>query len=113
MIMLIVNKIALYESAIAAGEGGGPVHAVDSALRRALEEAVPGMIKDLKLIDYRVELPGPSHDTASVVRVEVTLTDRNGYVWTTSGVSDNIVEASLNALLQAIEYYWAFQALRK
>jgi len=96
---------------ISAGEGGGPVHAIDKAVRRALVETKPHMAEKLKLIDYRVELPGPSRDTASVVRVEVTMTDGQK-TWTTVGVSDNIVEASLQALIDAIEYKQALEAIK-
>ncbi|WP_083494567.1 citramalate synthase [Pyrodictium occultum] len=96
--------------ALAAGEGGGPVHAVDEALRAALEKLLPGTPGNVRLIDYRVTLPGEARHTASKVRVEVTLTD-GSRAWTTVAVSDNIVEASLDALIQGVEYYLLLRRL--
>ncbi|BES80904.1 citramalate synthase [Pyrodictium abyssi] len=100
------------ETVLAAGEGGGPVHAVDEALRAALARLLPGGAGAARLIDYRVTLPGAVRHTASTVRVEVTLTDGSS-AWTTVSVSDNIVEASLDALTQGIEYYLLRSRLRQ
>ncbi|HID41520.1 MAG TPA: citramalate synthase, partial [Pyrodictium sp.] len=89
---------------LAAGEGGGPVHAVDEALRGALRWHLPESVENVRLIDYRVTLPGAVRHTASTVRVEITFTD-GASTWTTTSVSSNIIEASLDALAQGIEYY--------
>ncbi len=95
---------------IAAGEGGGPVHAIDEALRHALKRLLPE-IGEVKLIDYRVHLPRASKHTASEVRVEITFTDGKR-TWTTTAVSPNIIEASLRALTEGVEYYLLRKRLR-
>ncbi len=95
---------------LAAGEGGGPVHAIDEALRRALQRLLPEA-GEIKLIDYRVHLPRASKHTASEVRVEITFTDGER-AWTTTAVSQNIIEASLRALIEGIEYHLIRKRLR-
>lgn len=97
---------------LAAGEGGGPVHAVDEALRAALRQHLPESVEKMRLIDYRVTLPGAVRHTASIVRVEITFTD-GASTWTTTSVSSNIIEASLDALAQGIEYYLLRSQLAK
>ena len=88
---------------IEGGEGVGPVHAIDVALRKALEQDYPEL-KKVKLIDYKVILPEAERDTASIVRVFIKFTD-GSRTWTTTATSANIIEASLNALAQGIDYY--------
>ena len=85
-----------------AAEGKGPVGAIDSALRKALSELYPD-IKKIALTDYKVRVLDTSHGTASDVRVLIESTDGR-QKWGTVGVSHNIIEASYQALLDAIEY---------
>jgi 2-isopropylmalate synthase len=85
-----------------AGEGDGPVNALDSALRKALTPAYPGLA-DMALVDYKVRVINSSEGTAAKVRVVIESRDRNS-VWSTVGVSENIIEASWIALVDAVEY---------
>jgi 2-isopropylmalate synthase len=92
------------------GEGVGPVHAIDVALRKALEQEYPDLRK-VKLIDYRVILPEAERDTASLVRVFIKFT--NGLeTWTTTATSTNIIEASFDALIQGLDYYLQMKGLK-
>ena len=85
-----------------AADGDGPVNALDRALRRALSDFYP-TLADLRLVDYKVRvLHGPSTGTASVVRVHVETTDGRTS-WGTVGAHSNIIDASYEALLDAIE----------
>ncbi len=86
-----------------AASGHGPVNALDAALGKALTRFYP-TISELKLIDYKVRvLSGPETGTASVVRVQVEVTDGKDR-WGTVGASTNIIDASYEALIDAIEY---------
>jgi len=89
-----------------AATGRGPVNALDSALRRALERAYPNL-KEMRLLDFKVRvLSAPSRDTtgtASFVRVLIESGDRTER-WTTVGVSHNIIEASWQGLMDAFNY---------
>jgi 2-isopropylmalate synthase len=85
-----------------AAEGNGPVNALDNALRKALESFYP-QIKDMRLLDYKVRVLPTSRGTASVTRVLVESGDRN-MRWGTVGVSDNIIDASYQALVDAFQY---------
>ncbi len=87
---------------ITADEGEGPVHALDRALRKALEVFYPSL-KDVKLIDYKVRVLDGKDATASKVRVLIESTDGEA-VWRTVGVSADIINASLIALVDAIQY---------
>ncbi|MEM1664064.1 MAG: citramalate synthase [Pyrobaculum sp.] len=87
---------------LTAGEGVGPVHAVDVALRNALTTAFPDLA-DVYLRDYRVVLPTSVKSTESVVRVTVEFTD-GSRVWRTVGVSSNVVEASIKAIIDAYDF---------
>ncbi|NPA84955.1 MAG: citramalate synthase [Crenarchaeota archaeon] len=98
-----VVKLSDGETLLEAGEGIGPVEAVDKALRKALDKLAPEA-SHVKLIDYRVHLPKASKHTESDVRVEITFTDGKSF-WTTTAVSRNIIEASLKAIIDGIEYY--------
>ncbi len=98
-----VVKVSNGETFVEAGEGIGPVEAIDKALRRALERLAPEA-SQVKLIDYRVHLPKASKHTESDVRVEITFSDGKSF-WTTTAVSRNIIEASLKAIIEGIEYY--------
>lgn len=85
-----------------AADGNGPVNALDSALRKALEPAYPA-IRRIKLIDYKVRVLNERAGTAAKVRVLVTSSE-NGRSWGTIGVSTNIIEASWRALVDSIEF---------
>jgi 2-isopropylmalate synthase len=86
-----------------AASGNGPVHALDQALRRALEKFYPSL-SEVYLVDYKVRvISGALSGTASLVRVLITSTDGQTS-WGTVGVSANIVEASWRALVDAVEY---------
>ena len=87
---------------VATGEGAGPVAALDNALRMALREFYP-QVDDMELIDFKVRLLDESIGTDAITRVIITTRDENG-VWGTIGVSENIIEASWNALVESIEY---------
>ncbi|NLG12387.1 MAG: citramalate synthase [Elusimicrobia bacterium] len=85
-----------------ASEGNGPVNALDNALRKALLKFYPEIAK-VKLIDYRVRILHPEEATAAATRVIIESADENE-TWGTIGVSENIIEASLIALLDSIDY---------
>ncbi len=86
-----------------AADGYGPVNALDQALGKALARFYPS-IADLRLTDYKVRvLSGPETGTASVVRVQVEVSD-GSESWGTVGASTNIIDASYEALIDAIEY---------
>jgi 2-isopropylmalate synthase len=84
------------------GEGDGPVNALDSALRKALTPAYPGLA-EMTLVDYKVRVINSTEGTAARVRVVIESRDKTG-VWSTVGVSENIIEASWIALVDAVEY---------
>jgi 2-isopropylmalate synthase len=86
-----------------AADGEGPVNALDRALNKALIRFYP-MIADLELVDYKVRvLSGPETGTGSVIRVLVEVTDGHE-TWGTVGASTNIIEASYQALVDAVEF---------
>ncbi len=84
------------------GEGDGPVNALDAALRKALENLYPA-IRDIRLIDYKVRVVNAKAGTAARVRVIIESRDKTS-VWGTVGVSENIIEASWQALSDSVEY---------
>ncbi len=84
------------------GEGQGPVHALDVALRRALEVFYPSL-SSVRLIDYKVRVMDSTAATAARVRVMIESTDGQ-HIWTTVGVSADIIDASWQALRDSIEY---------
>lgn len=85
-----------------AATGNGPVNALDNALRKALEKFYP-QLKEVKLLDYKVRVLTAGEGTAAKVRVLVESGD-NTHKWGTVGVSENIIEASWQALVDSIEY---------
>lgn len=85
-----------------AADGNGPVNALDSALRKALETVYPA-IRRIKLADYKVRVLNENAGTAARVRVLITSSE-NGKSWGTVGVSTDIIEASWRALVDSIEY---------
>lgn len=84
-----------------ATEGNGPVNALDNALRKALEVFYP-RLSQVKLIDYKVRILD-SGGTGSKTRVLIEFSDGQR-TWSTVGVSTNIIQASMMALLDATEY---------
>ena len=88
---------------ISAGEGDGPVNALDRALRTALSHFYPEVINDIQLIDYKVRVMDTGSGTAAVVRVLIESTDGVN-TWTTVGASTDIINASVKALVDSIEY---------
>ncbi|MEG1906267.1 MAG: citramalate synthase [Gordonibacter sp.] len=90
------------ERFVATGEGTGPVGALDSALRMALARFYPE-VADIELVDYKVRILDENVGTDAITRVVITTRDKQGS-WGTIGVSENIIEASWNALVDSIEY---------
>ncbi|WMJ22111.1 citramalate synthase [Paludicola sp. MB14-C6] len=90
------------ETEITAAEGEGPVHALDIALKKAVQRFYPAA-KNIRLIDYKVRVIEPSDATAALVRVMIVSSDGTD-IWTTVGVSRDIIDASLHALLDSVEY---------
>lgn len=90
---------------INAAEGDGPVNALDLALRKALMVFYP-KLHVMRLRDFKVRVID-SGGTASVVRVLIESTDGRN-VWTTIGVSSNIIQACFLALQDSVEYFLAF-----
>lgn len=89
---------------LTAGEGNGPVHALDQALRKALEQVYPE-IKHFALVDYKVRVLDGKDGTGAGVRVLIeTRDERKKKSWGTVGVSPNIIEASWQALVDSVEY---------
>lgn len=85
-----------------AAEGEGPVNALDNALRKALEKFYPEL-KDVTLSDFKVRVIDATAGTAAKVRVLIESRDTDSE-WGTIGVSENIIEASWEALVDSIEY---------
>jgi|LGVF01.2.fsa_nt_gb 2-isopropylmalate synthase len=90
------------QSEINAAEGDGPVNALDKALRKALEVFYPN-IRDVRLTDFKVRVIDSKSATASKVRVLIESSDGLD-IWSNVGVSTDLVEASLIALIDSIEY---------
>ncbi len=87
-----------------AAVGDGPVDTLNGALRDALLPLHP-FLKKLKLTDYRVRVLDPERATAARVRVFITTSDGE-QTWDTVGVDENIIEASWQALIDGLEYYY-------
>ncbi|MGX1196803.1 citramalate synthase [Parvibaculum sp. MBR-TMA-1.3b-4.2] len=89
------------EVLFSAGEGNGPVNALDQALRKDLGKYQP-FIEDLRLADFKVRIL--TSGTEAVTRVMIESVDGDGLRWFTVGVSPNIVDASFQALSDSITY---------
>jgi 2-isopropylmalate synthase len=85
-----------------AATGKGPVNAIDNAMRKALDKFYPDL-KDVKLHDYKVRVLAAGKGTSAKVRVLIESGDEEKR-WGTVGVSENIIEASYQALVDSIEY---------
>ena len=83
-------------------EGHGPVDALDKALRKALEPFYPSL-QDIRLVDYKVRVLDSKEGTEAKVRVSIE-SDDGHMKWGTVGVSENIIEASWQALVDRITY---------
>jgi 2-isopropylmalate synthase len=90
-------------------EGNGPVNALDRALRDAIGELHPHLA-DIELVDYKVRILDSHHGTGAVTRVLLDSADGHES-WGSIGVSENIIEASWEALVDSLEY--AFQPSRR
>ena len=90
------------EYEITAAEGNGPINALDNALRKALRKFYP-QIDEMHLVDFRVRILEGTEGTASKVRVLLESRDERD-VWTTIGVSTNVIEASWQALVDSFQY---------
>ena len=86
------------------GEGNGPVHALDNAIRNNVDKLAKysQYLKDLKLVDYKVRILNTG--TEAVTRVSIESTDSKGKNWFTIGVSPNIIDASFKALVDSLDY---------
>ncbi|MGH9244960.1 MAG: citramalate synthase [Acidimicrobiales bacterium] len=90
------------ERHIAVGEGNGPVNALDAALRAALTPHYP-QLGSIHLVDYRVRVLDTAFGTGAVTRVLIDTTDGER-TWSTIAVSENVIEASWQALLDSLVY---------
>ncbi len=87
---------------LCASEGDGPVNALDGALRKALEQFFPSL-KEMHLTDYKVRVINPAAGTAARVRVVIESRDKTD-MWGTVGASENLIEASWQALVDSVLY---------
>ena len=85
-----------------ASEGDGPVNALDNALRKALSKFYPAISK-MHLTDFKVRVLDEKSGTAAKVRVLIQSQDEKDS-WSTIGVSENVIEASWQALTDSVEY---------
>ena len=90
------------ERFIATGEGNGPVNALDTALRVALERLYPELA-ELRLTDYKVRILEGTAGTGAITRVLITSGDGRDE-WSTVGVGENVIDASWQALEEAVTY---------
>ena len=93
------------ERYVRVAEGNGPVNALDAALRGAIADRYPHLA-DIELTNYKVRILDESHGTGAITRVLLDSSDGERE-WGTIGVSENIIEASWEALVDSLEY--AFQ----
>ncbi|MCH2548202.1 MAG: citramalate synthase [Alphaproteobacteria bacterium] len=91
------------EAVMTVAEGNGPVNALDKAMRAALTKKYPA-VTNMRLADYKVRILTPSDATKAVTRVMIESRDEKGNVWTTIGVSPNVINASFMALFDSITY---------
>ena len=87
---------------LAVGEGNGPVNALDAALRNALDDIYPALDRII-LTDFKVRVLDTGKGTGAITRVLLDSTD-GSREWTTIGVSENIIEASWQALVDSLVY---------
>lgn len=99
----VVDVFVDGEEEVTAANGIGPVDALDGAFRKALGRFYP-QISQMRLVDYKVRVLDTKQATASVVRVVIESTDGES-VWSTVGVSADIIEASFYALTDSHEFF--------
>ena len=87
---------------VTTGEGNGPVNALDHALRQAIEQLYPEIVK-FELIDYKVRILDQGHGTDAITRVLIETSDGESS-WVTVGVGHNVIEASWMALLDSLTF---------
>jgi 2-isopropylmalate synthase len=97
-VKIYINDDRIIETA----EGDGPVHALDCAIRKALNNFYP-LLQQIKLSDFKVRVLDEKQGTGAVVRVLIESTD-GVKSWGTIGVSENIIDASWQALEDSIVY---------
>src|SRR6185312_170905 len=90
------------ERIVKTAEGNGPVNALDRALRDAIADMYP-RLRDIDLVNYKVRIIDEHKGTAAVTRVLIDASDSDE-TWGTIGVSENIIEASWEALVDSLEY---------
>jgi 2-isopropylmalate synthase len=90
------------ERYVRTAEGNGPVNALDRALRDALVEIHPHLA-DIDLVNFKVRILDETKGTGAVTRVLLDASDSET-VWGSIGVSENIIEASWEALVDSLEY---------
>jgi 2-isopropylmalate synthase len=90
------------ERLVRTAEGNGPVNALDRALRDAIADFYP-RLRDIELVNYKVRIIDEHKGTAAVTRVLIDASD-SAETWGTIGVSENIIEASWEALVDSLEY---------
>ena len=90
------------ERIISTAEGNGPVNALDAALRQAIVRCYPHL-SQIELVNYRVRILDEAHGTGAVTRVLLDASDGE-QSWGTTGVSENIIEASWEALVDSIQF---------
>ncbi len=90
------------ERLVATAEGNGPINALDSALRIALGPRVPEL-GEIELVNFKVRILDETKGTAAVTRVLLDSSDGHG-TWGSIGVSENVIEASWEALLDSVEH---------
>ena len=90
------------ERYVRTGEGNGPVHALDNALRSAIGESHPEL-RDTGLVNFKVRILDETKGTEAVTRVLLDASDGHD-VWGSIGVSENVIEASWDALVDSLEY---------
>jgi len=90
------------ERFVRTAEGNGPVNALDSALRDAIGEIHPHL-RDIDLVNFKVRILDESKGTGAVTRVLLDASDGDA-VWGSIGVSENVIEASWEALVDSLEY---------
>src|SRR5690606_10056061 len=99
-----VKMLAGGERVVTTGEGNGPVNALDHALRQAVAGTYPE-IERFELTDFKVRIMDASHGTDAITRVLIATVDtEGGRLWRTVGVGPNIIEASWEALTDALVY---------
>ena len=94
------------ERVVATGEGNGPVNALDAAFRQALarvDQPRFDVLKRVRLTDYKVRIIDSAEGTGAITRVLIDASDGERH-WSTVGVSENIIEASWQALADSMIY---------